>query len=418
MTFMGKHWNSTSRSLSTRSMSRRAFSGFTAGLGTLILAGCGSDDAPTDVPTIDILPTPLPTQAPAVPTQPPIASPVAGYLDPRRWSGRSITVASPALGEYLDAMTQAFFDAFATATGAVVRHQEFGREGISSLFDQVEAGTPVWDVLLVPTEDVLPLAQPGYLQAIDYNVVDNTALYSELSMQHGVGARLYSTVIVYPSQIEDAPTSWTDFWDLERHQGMRALRRSPVGTLEFALLADGVPIERVYPLDTARAFASLERLRESTLFYEDSKQPVELVRTGQVGLASAWSVRTALPDVTSLVEPQWNGGMISADSWVLPRGGPNTDVAMSFVNFATRAVPTANFSRLQNFGPVNTDAFALLRSDIATGLPNHPDHLERQFFQNWGYWAEFRESLIAQFEDWLLNPAPSPVVGGPGSKIR
>ncbi|MDQ3541376.1 MAG: extracellular solute-binding protein [Chloroflexota bacterium] len=400
-----------SKFTSTSTLTRRSFLGISTGFGGLVLSGCGSDDDAVDaVATIEILPTPLPTQAPAVPTQPPIASPVAGYRDPRRWAGRSITVASPALGEYLDAMTQAFFDAFAVSTGATVRHQEFGREGISSLIDQVEVGAPVWDVLLIPTEDVLPIAQGGHLQAIDYNVVDTAALYSELTMQHGVGARLYSTVIVYPSQIDDAPASWADFWDLERSQGTRALRRSPVGTLEFALLADGVAVEKLYPLDTTRAFSSLEVLREATLFYEDSKQPVELVRTGQVGLASAWSVRTALPDVVSLVKPQWNGGMIAADSWVLPRGGPNTDVAMSFVNFATRAVPTANFSRLQNFGPVNTDAFALLRPDIAAGLPNHPENLRLQFFQNWSYWAEFREPLMAQFEDWLLNPPSSPVV--------
>lgn len=399
---------------SPRTLTRRSILWAGAGFGGLALSGCGSDDNPIDAGvTTEIPPSPFPTQAPAAPTQPPIASPVAGYRDPQRWAGRSITVASPDLGEYLDAMAQAFFDAFTVSTGASVRHQEFGREGISSLIDQVEAGTPVWDVLLIPTEEVLPIAQGGHLQAIDYNVVDTAALYRELTMQHGVGARLYSTVIVYPSEIDDVPSSWTDFWNLERSAGTRALRRSPVGTLEFALLADGVTVERLYPLDTTRAFSTLEMLREATLFYEDSKQPVELVGTGQIGLASAWSVRTALPDVVSRVTPQWNGGMISADSWVLPRGGPNTDVAMSFINFATRAVPTANFSRLQNFGPVNTDAFALLRPDIAGGLPNHPENLRRQFFQNWGYWAEFREPLTAQFEDWLLNPPASPVLRKP-----
>lgn len=376
-----------------------------------ILAGCAeADDTVEAVATLEILPTPLPTQAPAVPTQPPVASPVAGYLDPERWTGRSITVASPDLGEYMDAMKLAFYDAFAEATGATIRHRDFGRDGVSGLIAQAEAGTPVWDVLLIPTEDVLPIAQAGYLQAIDYNVVDTAALYNELTMQHGVGARLYSTVIVYPSHTENIPANWVDFWNLDRDAGTRALRRSPVGTLEFAVLADGVPMDSLYPLDVARAFSSLEELRDATLFYEDSKQPVELVRSGQVGLASAWSVRTALPDVISLVQPQWNGGMISADSWVLPRAGPNTDVAMSFVNFATRAVPTANFSRLQNFGPVNTDAFALLRPDIAEGLPNHPDNLPIQFFQNWSYWAENREPLTMQFEEWLLNPPASPVL--------
>src|SRR5690606_4839856 len=126
------------------------------------------------------------------------------------------------------------------------------------------------------------------------------------------------------------------------------------------------------------------------------------------GLASAWSVRTALPDVQSLVETQWAGGMLGADSWVIPRGAPNNDVAMSFVNFATRAVPTANYSRLENFGPVNPGALELLREDIRDSEPNGPGNMEGQFLQKWAFWTEQVEALTAQFEDWLLNPIGAP----------
>ena len=377
---------------------------------TGLLASCGfGDDGGESPATEEPTPTTLPTQSPLPPTQPPISSPVAGYLDPDRWAGRSLVVASPALGTPLDALEEAFLDAFAAATGAVVRHQELGRDGISSLIDQVESGEVVWDVALIPTEDVLPIAQQTWLTAIDYNVVDETALYPEINMQHGVGARLYSTVIVYPAQTDEIPESWTDFWNLDLFGGTRALRRSPVGTLEFALLGAGVAADSLYPIDTERAYAALDRIRDATQFWEDGKSPVEFVRTGQVGLASAWSVRTTLPDVVTLVSPQWSGGMIAADSWVIPRGAPNTDVAMSFVNFATRAVPTANYSRLDNFGPVNQDALVLLRPDIVAGLPNAPENLPVQFFENWGFWAENRDALTAQFEDWLLNPITSPV---------
>ncbi len=180
------------------------------------------------------------------------------------------------------------------------------------------------------------------------------------------------------------------------------------GTLEFALLADGVAIDELYPLDVERAFAKLETIRDATLFYEDSKQPVELVRTGQVGLASAWTVRTNLPEAASLVKPQWNQGMVAADAWIAPRGSQNADVAMNFINYATRAVPTANFTRLQPFGPVNKDALALLRPDIISSLPNAPENLRSQFFENWSYWRDLRESLTVQFEDWLLNPPSTP----------
>ena len=377
---------------------------------TLGLAGCGNDNNKDKKTVKEILatPTPEPTQAPPTPTQPPITSPVAGYQDPARWAGRTLTIATAGVGEYLDALTTAFFQAFQTDTGAIVRHDQFGRDGTSNLINQVESGEILWDVMLIPMNEVLPLSTQGYLIAIDYNVVDNSALYPQLTLQHGVGAELYSTTMVYSVSVDEGPEDWGAFWDLNQFAGTRALRRSPVGTLEFALLADGVAIDKLYPLDTERAFASLGRIRDATLFYEDSKQPVELVRTGQVGLASAWTVRTTLPDVASLVRPAWNQGMISADAWVTPRGAPNADVAMSFINYATRAVPTANFSRMQPFGPVNQDALDLLLPEVAESLPNYVEHFGLQFFENWSYWRDHKDPLTAQFEDWLLNPQATP----------
>lgn len=386
----------------------------------LALAGCsplGDDDEAVDegTPTSEPLEFAEVTQAPPTPTQPPIASPVPGYLDPERWFARSLVVATAGVGDFLDALTAAFFDPFAQATGATIRHQQFGRDGISNLIDQVESEQTVWDVMLIPTGDVLPLSQQGYLEPIDYGIVDPSSLFEETAMQHGVGGMYYSTVMVTAAAVEDEPETWADFWSLDRFAGTRALRRHPIGTLEFALLADGVPRDELYPLDVPRAFAMLDRIRDPmiTTFYEDSKSPVELVRTGQVGLASTWNIRSVLPDVTSLVNLHWQDGMISADSWAIPRRAENLDVAMSFINFATRAIPSANFSLFQPFGPANKDALQYIEPRVVDTLPTAPQHLDVQFFENWGYWRDNRERLVAQFEDWLLNPVgtPQPDVG-------
>jgi putative spermidine/putrescine transport system substrate-binding protein len=391
------------RSLHRRISRRKLLLGSTIGLPAL-LAACG-DDGNGEAEATE---TPEPTEGVPTSTLPPLASPVPGFLDPERWAGRSLTVATAGAGDFLDALTATFFEPFSLATGASVRHEQFGRDSIAGVIDQVENEENVWDVVLIPTGDVLTLTGMPYLEAIDYATVDRTALYPELAMQHAVGAFIYSTVQVYPAAEPDPPASWVDFWDLSRSQGTRALRKDPIGTLEFALMADGVPMADLYPLDTERAFASLERIRGATLFYEDSKQPVELVRTGQVGLASAWNVRTALPDVAALVRISWNGAMISADSWAIPRGAENSDVAMSFLAFSTRAVTTANFSLNQPYGPVNQDALALLPPTALESIPNSPERLSQQFFQNFAYWNERREQLAAQFEEWWLNPPATP----------
>lgn len=373
------------------------------GIGALALGAsrCGGDPAaepnpPTIAPTV-----PLPTVEP-VPTQEPIASPIASYLDPERWTGRALTVASLG-GDYQRAQDEAYFAPFAVDTGATVR-QETTDE--AALRRQVDDDGAVWDVACIATEAVLPLARAGYLAPIDYAVVDRSNLFTELgiAMQHGVAADLFSTAIAYPVTAPEIPRGWADFWDTSRFGEGRALKKEPIGTLEFALLADGIPIDQLYPLDVERAFASLDRIKPhvaSQSWYEDGKQPVELLVNAAVGLASAWNVRTELPDIRGQVGIQWAGGMLSADSWVVPRGAPNADVAMDFVNYATRAKPNANFCRLLPFGPVNREALALLRPDRLPLLPTADANRTVQFVENWNYWLDNYDALARRFREWL-----------------
>lgn len=368
-------------------------------------AGCGgrASNEPTTVPTAAL--TPTPTQE-AIGNE--IASPIAGYLNPQRWVGRTLTVTSAGSREYKDAQAEAFLDAFAAATGATVQQKI---TDIGQLKNQVENGTVTWDVVDVPTEEVIPLSRADFLTPIDYRQVDiSTVFPAEIAMQYGVGFALFSTVIVFPAAAQQVPTGWQDFWSVGAFGEGRALRKSPVGTMEFALIADGVAPTRdaLYPLDVPRAFVSLDRIKPYiSSWYEDGKQPVELVLSGQVGLASAWNVRTDILEDPDAVALQWNGGMLSGQSWVVPRGTQNEDVAMDFINFATRAAPSANFARLVPFGPVNLDALALLRPDRRALLPNADPHRELQFVENWNYWADNVEGLTEQFNAWLLQETES-----------
>jgi putative spermidine/putrescine transport system substrate-binding protein len=316
-----------------------------------------------------------------------------------------VTVASPG-GPYQDAQAMAFFAPFELATGARVQQKTVGDLG--ELRGQVEQGAVTWDLVDVATEEVLPLARGDYLAPIDYRKVDKTPLFAETAMQHGVGAAFFATVLAYRAGEPNAPSGWRDFWDLARFPGGRALRRGPIGTLEFALVADGVPLANLYPLDVERAFAKLEAIRAAVVeWYDNARQPAALLAGGAASMASSYHVLPAAEgDPPGLV---WAGGMLSADSWVVPRGAPNEDVAMDLINFATRAVPSANFSRLVPYGPANREAFPLLRPERRALLPNAEPQRRLLFLQNWNWWADNREELTDRFDDWLLaGPAPEP----------
>ena len=383
--------------------SRRALLG-TLGGGWIVggLTACGDDDdsgeAPEPTSTTEAIPTP---------TQEPIGTPIGGYVNPDRYRGRTLTVATP-IGPYADAQREAYFDAFQLATGAEVFSRGLG-DGDGDLKGQVDSDVVTWDVACVPMDWVRPLANEGYLTEIDRAYVDITVLFPEVVGQYAVGADLFSTAIVYPVDAPEIPSDWSDFWKVDRYGEGRSLRKRPVGTLEFALLADGVSRAELYPLDVERAFASLEKIRPNVIqWWEDGKQPSELVANAQAGLASSWNIRADLPTVREEVRIQWTGGMLSADAWVVPRGAPNLDLAMDFINYATRAVPQANFSRLLPYGPVNPAAFDHIRVDRLSMLPSAQPQFGLQFFENWNYWIDNLDLLTDRFNEWLeSDPEPT-----------
>lgn len=382
-----------------------------AALPLVVVAACGDEEDGPSTPTETLVPEPTIEPKPTA-TQEAIGSPVASYQDPTRWAGRSLTFAGWG-GEYQDAQEEALFSPFTAATGAGIQIKLAEMDRLRLQVDDAEVS---WDLLAIPAEDALTLSREAYLEAIDYTVVEKSVILPEVTLQYGVGAAFFSTVITY-QRADSAPSGWPAFWNVTPVEGdalpdpvqARALRRSPVGTLEFALLADGVPLSDLYPIDLERAFASLDKIRGNVLvWYEDSKQPVELLIAGQVAMASAWNVRPWQLGVSGDIGVQWNGGMLSADVWVIPKGAPNGDVAMDFINFATRSVPAANLSRLVPYGPVNPNALSLLRPDRLRELPTSPTNLGRQFVQNWLWWADNIEDVTLRFEDWLLMSEETP----------
>ena len=61
------------------------------------------------------------------------------------------------------------------------------------------------------------------------------------------------------------PKGWADFWDTKKFPGDRAMIGTSAGgwpELEFALMAAGVPADKLYPLDIDKALRELRQDQE------------------------------------------------------------------------------------------------------------------------------------------------------------
>lgn len=376
-------------------LSRRRLLQLASGAGIALLAGCGSETG-EEVPTVD--PGSIAT---------PVLRDVEGYTDPRKWEGRTLVVASPGDegSAYLDAQSQAIFEPFQRLTGATLR---VARTALDELRDQVNTAEVLWSVCDVPSEEVLSLANSAIIDELDYNIVDSANLFAPFVMQHGVGANLYATVLAYnemPDTGSPIPATWEDFWTVDAFPGPRGFQETPIGTLEFAVLASGVEPEDLYPLDVDLAFKQLTALSESiVLWWRQGAQPTQMIAAGDLTMVAAWHDRILeLSASGASVGLTWNESQINGDSWVVPNGAPEREMAMDFVNFATRPEVTAAFTKLFPFGPANSAAYELLESSIETALPGSPEVIDQQFVVDLEWWFRNREPVTLRFQEWLTE---------------
>ena len=196
-------------------------------------------------------------------------------------AGQSVTTVSWG-GSYARAVHEGVNVPFTAATGIRVNVEDYNG-GLAQIRAQVDVGNIHWDVVDLEIADAVRGCDEGLLEPIDINTLpagpDGTPAADDFVLESqtecGVGAVFWSTVYAYNADniSGEKPTTIEDFFDLEKFPGRRGMRRAPQVNLEFALLADGVPLDQVYAvLDTPeglnRAFLKLGTIKDQVIWWE------------------------------------------------------------------------------------------------------------------------------------------------------
>jgi putative spermidine/putrescine transport system substrate-binding protein len=341
---------------------------------------------------------PQPTPEEEMPTDAPVAA-TADELVVVSWGGA-----------YQDAQRKAFFDPFEEEYGVTIL--DSGDMDFAKILAMAEAGAMEWDVGDVGTMSVYRGAQHGVLEPIDYSRFENTDdLIQEGMHEFGVVTIFYSDVIGYNTESYPTgshPQSFVDFWDVENFPGRKGLYNYVTPQVEFALLADGLPMDELYPLNDEkieRAFTSLDRIKEHiNVWWDSGAQPAQLLADGELDMCTGWNGRFwTVQQEGAPVAVEWNQGALESDSWLIPKGAPHLELAQEFVAFASRADRQAEFTEYIPYGPINTKAFDFIPEEMAPHLPTSPQNRDKQFIFDSEWWGENADPLIERFENWKLT---------------
>jgi len=310
-------------------------------------------------------------------------------------------------GAYQDAVREAILQPFTKATGIEVVEIKIGPT-IAHVKAQVQSRNVEWDVAELEAPDLLRGRQEGLLEKIDRSRINTADLVKEAIDDAGIGCIVFSTVLAYSTVKYPPgtphPKGWADFWDVKGWPARRFLQDQVKLNLEFALMADGVPKDRLYPLDVDRAFRSMDRIKPHiAVWWKKGAQPPQLLTDKEADLGSSWNGRiTTEKWKGAAMDVEWEGGMAQYQYYCIPKGAPNREAALRFIDFAIKPERQARSAELIPYGPTNTKAIALIDKKKATDLPTHPENLARQAPFNEEWWLKNEEALIKRWEAWKL----------------
>lgn len=298
-------------------------------------------------------------------------------------------------------------------------HVEHYNGGIAEIRDQVESANVVWDVVDLTQADSLRACREGLLEDLSGislpDGADGTPFREDFVQGSlndcGVGVIQWSTAFAYSSSAfdEDTPTSIADFFDTQTYPGARAIRNDPTVIMEWALMADGVSREEVYPtLETAegveRAFAKMDDIRPGLQMWSAGREPVRLLNTGDVVMSSIWATTgaTAAQEEGSDFEIVFDGRVMELDLFGIPKGSRYKEEAIDFIRFASSTKSLADMASYLPNGPTRRSSLALLSDETLSQISNSPTYADNlSIVSDAAWWAENHGRLEEAFQTWL-----------------
>ncbi|MBI1238778.1 MAG: extracellular solute-binding protein [Alphaproteobacteria bacterium] len=332
-------------------------------------------------------------------------------------------------GAYTKSQIEAYHKPFTQSRDVSIASVDYNGD-IALIKAQVGSGNVTWDIVDFEVADAIRACDEGLLETIDPASLppapDGTQAVDDFLK--GTVTPCYVPTIVFSHVIAydtsrlagRAPQTAADFFDLVTFPGKRGLRKtSPKVNLELALLADGVPSDQLYavlstPEGIDRAFAKLDSIKGSVVWWEAGAQPPQLLADGEVAMTTAYNGR--IFDAMVAGKPfkiVWRDHLLDLDVWGIVKGTPNKDLALDFLQFSTDTERLTEQARYISYAPARQSSLTRMAEldlkHIAYGIPmlehmpTAPQNMANAVPLDHRWWADHQDELFERWSAWLAN---------------
>ena len=329
-------------------------------------------------------------------------------------------------GAYTASQLNAYHKPYMKANPNVTLNSIDYSGGLAEMRAQTEAGNVTWDLVDVVLSDAITGCDEGMFRPIDMDKEmaagdDGTPaskdfLEGTLLSECFVPQIIYSTAFAFRSDAWGGkkPTKMSDVFDLKNFPGKRALQKKAINNLEWALIADGVPLAKVYDiLDTDegkdRAFAKLATIKDDVIWWTEGAVPPQLMADGEAVFGTGYNGRwfSAIAEEKQPFTILWDGQVLDIDGWAVSAKGKNIDAVMKFVKYATDTQRLADQAKYISYGPARKSSGPLVSKHATLGIemaPHMPTaYADQGFLTNFAWWADNGDEMNERFAAWLLQ---------------
>ncbi|UCI22818.1 extracellular solute-binding protein (plasmid) [Mesorhizobium sp. B2-1-8] len=310
--------------------------------------------------------------------------------------------------DFQNALMDTYLKGFANDTGFVPATDAFCC-GTSNLQQQVDSGNVKWSVLQLASQAEFEAAKKaGLLAKLDPKVVPTNKLEPGTYDDHGFQAFLNSFVVGYlPASYPDAstaPQKFEDLFDTNSFPGKRCLFKYPefAGLLEGALMADGVPPAKVYPIDINRAFAKLAQIKSDIVWYDSGSQATQLLANGTCKMAEILNgvAQSAHANGTEITI-KWDHTVLVPAMMALPKNGPNQAAGQAFLGrMISNSQEGVNF--LKHVAYPLPMKYESVPEDVLKWAPLEKN-LNGTIVEDWKWYADNIKEVTDKFNNFLVT---------------
>lgn len=190
--------------------------------------------------------------------------------------------------------------------------------------------------------EVLAAMQGAKLIGEDYAVSQDTA----------------ALMVYSPALADNPPETWADFFDTKTWPGNRGMASGGLGVpinIEYALIADGVAPDALYPLDLERAFAEIEPISANIVLWDNAPKGIQDLVNGDTVMTWSYApaALAAVKNGQKIAITAPPGTAVTRQLGVAMANGPNgVSAAQTFLEWWFRPENQVKYTRGTNNGIV------------------------------------------------------------------